>query len=248
MLDTTESHVVILIEHSSATTAHLPSLTGLILNYLKSRIVSAAAVRSRAFHFNVGRYDKDVHFWQDEPVTCTETAVRKVGDWLRADEFAPSATAAHPAVVAGASVNVLGAVLAAFVQPNVDAVYLAAASVSDTQSTHELLDNIRHAARSRPVHVLHIESSLGGIDGEHDRIQLQMLAKRTGGTFQTAGATGFGIVSRPPPTRTESRSYYREAMEDALDGAATYGPVTTFRDLKIGGKLSLTIDLNKSRH
>jgi len=144
MLDTlgTEQCAVILIEHTTVTSAHLSSLSNLVLNYLKTKIVSTLAVRSRAFAFNVGRYGKDVHFWQEEPVTCSETAVRKAGEWLREADWASLSMGANLNGGPNAP-NLLGALLGALNQPRVDAVFVAAASADGVRASKDMVEQAK---------------------------------------------------------------------------------------------------------
>ena len=139
------------------------------LDVVKEHLLETLIARStsgRDTMFNVISFDESVNRWANRLVQSTPRTVSSASQWIHK-------------LKCGTSTNTMGALLQAYEDDGLDAIYLVTDGLPD-QRTSVILENIHRVQKGRPVHAMYIT----GVHSDPAAMEfLENLARETKGSL-----------------------------------------------------------------
>jgi len=155
-------------------------------------VLFARAISGRDTMFNIIEFNEEVNKWADRLVTCTPRSVSIASDWIHK-------------LKCGTSTNTMEALIEAYDDDGMDAVYLVTDGLPD-QSPAVILENVRRLHKGRPIHAIYLTGT------HYDPAAkefLEELAKITKGSFHTISLTLYGRIQKVTPIFNQKTEFMR---------------------------------------
>jgi hypothetical protein len=155
-------------------------------------ILIARATSGRDTMFNIIHFDENVNRWADRLVQCTPITVSSASQWVHA-------------LKCGTSTNTMGALLQAYEDDGLDAIYLVTDGLPD-QRPAVVLEHIHRLHNGRPIHATYIT----GTHSDPAAIEfLENVARETKGSLHIISLTLTGSIKKVTPVYNEKTQYIR---------------------------------------
>ncbi|KAJ7333601.1 hypothetical protein OS493_017143 [Desmophyllum pertusum] len=155
-------------------------------------ILFARAISGRDTMFNIIEFNEEVNKWADRLVACTPRTVSIASDWIHK-------------LKCGTSTNTMEALIEAYGDDGMDAIYLVTDGLPD-QSPPVILENVRRLHKGRPIHAVYLTGTHS--DPAANEF-LEDLAKITKGSFHTISLTLYGRIQRVTPVFNQKTEFMR---------------------------------------
>lgn len=170
------------------------------LNIVKEHLVevlSARAGSGRDTMFNIITFDENVTKWANRLVPCTPITVTRASEWI-------------DKIRCGTSTNTMEALLQAYEDDGIDAIYLVTDGLPD-QTPAVILHNVHILHNGRPIHATY----LTGTHTDQAAIEfLESLAKETKGSLHVISLTMLGNIQKVTPIYNEKTETLRNYIND----------------------------------
>lgn len=155
-------------------------------------ILFARAISGRDTMFNIIEFNEEVNKWADRLVACTPRTVSIASEWIHK-------------LKCGTSTNTMEALIEAYEDDGMDAIYLVTDGLPD-QSPPVILENVRRLHKGRPIHAIYLT---GTHSDPAAKEFLEELAKITKGSFHTISLTLYGRIQRVTPIFNHKTEFMR---------------------------------------
>jgi len=155
-------------------------------------ILFARAISGRDTMFNIIEFNEEVNKWADRLVACTPRTVSIASDWIHK-------------LKCGTSTNTMEALIEAYDDDGMDAIYLVTDGLPD-QSPPVILENVRRLHKGRPIHAIYLT---GTHSDPAAKEFLEQLAKITKGSFHTISLTLYGRIQKVTPIFNQKTEFMR---------------------------------------
>lgn len=182
-----EKNVVFLLDTSGSMYHSLDVVKEHLLEVLFARAISG-----RDTMFNIIEFNEEVNKWADRLVTCTPRTVSIASDWIHE-------------LKCGTSTNTMEALIDAFEDDGVDAIYLVTDGLPD-QRPPVILENARRLYKGRPIHAIYLT---GTHSDPAAKEFLEELAKITKGSFHCISLTLYGRIQKVTPIFNQKTEFMR---------------------------------------
>lgn len=155
-------------------------------------ILFARAISGRDTMFNIIEFNEEVNKWADRLVACTPRTVSIASDWIHK-------------LKCGTSTNTMEALIEAYDDDGMDAIYLVTDGLPD-QSPPVILENVRRLHKGRPIHAIYLT---GTHSDPAAKEFLEELAKITKGSLHTITLTLYGRIQKVTPIFSQKTEFMR---------------------------------------
>lgn len=155
-------------------------------------ILFARAISGRDTMFNIIEFNEEVNKWADRLVACTPRTVSIASDWIHK-------------LKCGTSTNTMEALIEAYDDDGMDAIYLVTDGLPD-QSPPVILENVRRLHKGRPIHAIYLT---GTHSDPAAKEFLEELAKITKGSLHTISLTLYGRIQKVTPIFSQKTEFMR---------------------------------------
>lgn len=173
------------------------------LNIVKEHLVEVLSSRAgsgRDTMFNIITFDENVTKWADCLVPCTPRTVTRASEWI--DNFR-----------CGTSTNTMEALLEAYEDDGIDAIYLVTDGLPD-QTPAVILHNVNLLHNGRPIHATYIT----GTHTDQAAIEfLESIARETKGSLHVISLTMLGNIQKVTPVYNEKTESTRNYIDDEVN-------------------------------
>lgn len=183
-----EKNVVYLIDISGSMYHSLDVVKEHLLELLFARAISG-----RDTMFNMISFCEKVDKWSDRLIQCTPRTVSVASEWINN-------------LSCGTSTNTMEALLLAFEDDCVEAVYMVTDGLPD-QRPDVILENVRKVYKYRPVHSIYLT---GTHANPAAREFLEDLSRLTQGSFHIISLTVYGGIQNVVPVFNYKTTYARK--------------------------------------
>lgn len=182
-----EKNVVFLLDTSGSMYHSLDVVKEHLLEILFARAISG-----RDTMFNIIEFNEEVNKWADRLVSCTPRTVSIASEWIHK-------------LTCGTSTNTMEALIEAYEDEGMDAIYLVTDGLPD-QTPGVILENVRRLHKGRPIHALYLT---GTHSDPAAKEFLEELAKITKGSFHIVSLTLYGRIQKVSPIFNQKTEYTR---------------------------------------
>ena len=172
------------------------------LNVVKEHLLEilfARAISGRDSMFNMISFSEEVDKWSDRLIQCTPRTVSIASEWINK-------------LKCGTSTDTMGALLQAFEDKCVDAVYMVTDGLPD-QRPAVILENVRKVYKWRPVHSIYLT---GTHTDPAAKEFLEDLSRLTQGSFHIISLTLYGGIQKVVPVFSHKTAYSRDFEGDMI--------------------------------
>ena len=155
-------------------------------------LLFARAISGRDTMFNIIEFNEEVNKWADRLVACTPRTVSIASDWIHK-------------LKCGTSTNTMEALIEAYDDDGMDAIYLVTDGLPD-QSPPVILENVRRLHKGRPIHAIYLT---GTHSDPAAKEFLEELAKITKGSLHTISLTLYGRIQKVTPIFSQKTEFMR---------------------------------------
>lgn len=155
-------------------------------------ILFARAISGRDTMFNIIEFNEEVNKWADRLVACTPRTVSIASDWIHK-------------LKCGTSTNTMEALIEAYDDDGMDAIYLVTDGLPD-QSPPVILENVRRLHKGRPIHAIYLTGTHSDPTAKEF---LEELAKITKGSLHTISLTLYGRIQKVTPIFSQKTEFMR---------------------------------------
>ncbi|XP_048578753.1 uncharacterized protein LOC5513500 isoform X2 [Nematostella vectensis] len=149
--------------------------------------------------FNVIEFNEEVTKWADRMVQCTPRTVSVASEWINK-------------LQCGTSTNTMGALLEAYDDDGMQAIYLVTDGMPD-QRPGVIIENVRKLHKGRPIHAIYLCSAKADVAAVEF---LEDLAKETNGSLHVISLTMFGRIQKVTPVFNQKSEFLRSYSQDLL--------------------------------
>ncbi|XP_015779495.1 PREDICTED: uncharacterized protein LOC107357369 [Acropora digitifera] len=182
-----EKNVVFLIDTSGSMYHSLDVVKEHLLEILFARAISG-----RDTMFNIIEFNEEVNKWANNLVACTPRTVSIASEWIHK-------------LTCGTSTNTMEALIEAYEDDGMDAIYLVTDGLPD-QTPGVILENVRRLHKGRPIHALYLT---GTHSDPAAKEFLEELAKVTKGSFHIVSLTLYGRIQKVSPIFNQKTEFMR---------------------------------------
>lgn len=194
-----EKNVVFLVDTSGSMYHSLDVVKEHLLEILFARAISG-----RDTMFNIIEFNEEVNKWADRLVACTPRTVSIASDWIHK-------------LSCGTSTNTMEALIEAYEDDGMDAIYLVTDGLPD-QTPAVILENVGRLHKGRPIHAIYLT---GTHSDPAAKEFLEELAKITKGSFHTLSLTLYGRIQKVTPIFNQKTEFMRHYDGEFLSSNLT---------------------------